>query len=138
LILAAFRIRHPDETHRARLRVEMGRLRTLLRGVAGVRATPRGFQLAPHDGHDVAVLVRPGDDDHASVLALLADGEAWSSSALALALGTSQRTIQRSLDALAGSGKIQAFGQGRARRWSMLPLPGFATTLLLPSALGVP
>jgi hypothetical protein len=138
LILAAFRIRHPDETHRARLRVEMGRLRTLLRDVAGVRATPRGFQLVPRDGHDVAVLVRPVDDDHAPVLALLADGEAWSSSALALALGTSQRTIQRSLEALAATGKIQGYGQGRARRWSMLPLPGFATNLLLPTALGVP
>jgi hypothetical protein len=138
LILAAFRIRHPDETDRARLRVEIGRLRTVLRGAAGVRATPRGFQLVPHDGHEVALLVRPVDDDHAPVLALLADGEAWSSSALALALGTSQRTIQRSLEALAAAGKIQPFGQGRARRWSMTPLPGFATNLLLPTALGVP
>ena len=137
LMLAAFRIRHPDETHRARLRVEMGRLRTLLRGAAGVRATPRGFQLVPHDGAGVAVLARPVDDDHAAVLALLADGEAWSSSALALALDTSQRTVQRALEALAASGKIQAFGQGRARRWAMLPLPGFATNLLLPAALGV-
>jgi hypothetical protein len=137
LMLAAFRIRHPDETHRARLRVEMGRLRTVLRGTAGVRATPRGFQFVPRDGHAVAVLARPVDDDHAPVLALLADGEAWSSSALALALGTSQRTVQRSLEALAGAGRIQAFGQGRARRWSMLPLPGFATNLLLPTALGV-
>jgi hypothetical protein len=138
LILAAFRIRHPDETDRARLRVEMGRLRTVLRGVAGVRATPRGFQLVPRDGIEVAVLARPVDDDHAPVLALLADGEAWSSSALALALGTSQRTIQRSLEALAAAGKIQAFGQGRARRWSMLPLPGFATNLLLATAPGIP
>ena len=138
LILAAFRIRHPDETDRARLRVEMGRLRTVVRGVASVRATPRGFQLIPRDGHDVAVLVRPVDDDHAPVLALLADGEAWSSSALALALGASQRTIQRSLEALAANGRIQGYGQGRARRWSMLPLPGFATNLLLATAPGVP
>jgi hypothetical protein len=138
LILAAFRIRHPDETDRARLRVEMGRLRTVLRGAAGVRATPRGFQLVPRDGIEVAVLARPVDDDHAPVLALLADGEAWSSSALALALDTSQRTIQRSLEALAAAGKIQAFGQGRARRWSMLPLPGFATNLLLSTAPGIP
>jgi hypothetical protein len=138
LMLAAFRIRHPDETHRARLRVEMGRLRTVLRDAASVRATPRGFQLIPRDGHAVAVLARPVDDDHASVLALLADGEAWSSSALALALGTSQRTIQRALEALAAAGRIEAFGQGRARRWSMRPLPGFATNLLLPTALGVP
>jgi hypothetical protein len=138
LILAAFRIRHPDETDRARLRVEMGRLRTVLRGVAGVRATPRGFQLVPRDGDNVAVLARPVDDDHAPVLALLADGEAWSSSALALALSTSQRTVQRSLEALAAAGRIQAFGQGRARRWAMLPLPGFATNLLLATAPGVP
>jgi hypothetical protein len=137
LILAAFRIRHPDETDRARLRVEMGRLRTVLRGAAGVRATPRGFQLVPRDGIEVAVLARPVDDDHAPVLALLADGEAWSSSALALALDTSQRTIQRSLEALAAAGKIQAFGQGRSRRWLMLPLPGFATNLLLSTAPGV-
>jgi biotin operon repressor len=34
------------------------------------------------------------------VLAFLADGESWSSSALALALGTSQRTVQRALDRL--------------------------------------
>jgi hypothetical protein len=138
LILAAFRIRHPDETDRARLRVEMGRLRTVLHGVAGVRATPRGFQLVPRDGDNVAVLARPVDDDHAPVLALLADGEAWSSSALALALSTSQRTVQRSLEALAAAGRIQAFGQGRARRWAMLPLPGFATNLLLATAPGVP
>ncbi|MFD0877206.1 helix-turn-helix domain-containing protein, partial [Massilia pinisoli] len=137
LILAAFRTRHPDETHRARLRVEMGRLRTVLRDAAGVRATPRGFQLVPHDGHDVAVLARPVDDDHAPLLALLSDGEAWSSSTLAQALGTSQRTVQRALEALAAGGKIQAFGQARARRWAMLPLPGFATSLLLPSAPGV-
>jgi hypothetical protein len=137
LILAAFRIRHPDETDRARLRVEIGRLRAVLRGTASVRATPRGFQLVPRDGHAVALLARPVDDDHAPVLALLSDGEAWSSSALALALGTSQRTIQRSLEALAAAGKIQAFGQGRARRWSMLPLPGFATSLLLPTAPGI-
>jgi hypothetical protein len=116
----------------------MGRLRTVLRGVAGVRATARGFQLVPRDDDKVAVLARPVDDDHAPVLALLADGEAWSSSALALALDTSQRTIQRSLEALAAAGKIQAFGQGRARRWSMLPLPGFATNLLLSTAPVVP
>jgi len=137
LILAAFRTRHPDETHRARLRVEMGRLRTVLRGAAGVHATPRGFQLVPQDGHDVAVLARPVDDDHAPLLALLSDGEAWSSSALAQALGTSQRTVQRALETLAAGGKIQAFGQARARRWAMLPLPGFATSLLLPTAPGV-
>ncbi|MBR8239502.1 helix-turn-helix domain-containing protein [Burkholderia multivorans] len=132
LIAAAFRTRHPDDTHRARLRVEIGRLRALLRPLANVTATPRGFALEPLGPRDVVVLARPVDDRHADVLALLADGEAWSSSALALALGASQRTVQRALDALAEAGKAHAFGRGRARRWTTPPLPGFATTLLLP------
>ncbi|PRE63870.1 helix-turn-helix domain-containing protein [Burkholderia multivorans] len=132
LIAAAFRTRHPDDTHRARLRVEIGRLRALLRPLANVTATPRGFALEPLGTRDVVVLARPVDDRHADVLALLADGEAWSSSALALALGASQRTAQRALDALAEAGKAHAFGRGRARRWTTPPLPGFATTLLLP------
>jgi hypothetical protein len=66
------------------------------------------------------------------VFAFLADGESWSSSALALALGTSQRTMQRALDQLAAAGKVQWFGQGRARRWTPPPVPGLTTTLLLP------
>lgn len=135
LIAQAFRIRHPDETHRARLRVEMGRLRTLLREVAGIKATRQGFLLEPRAGSEVAVLARPVDEAHAPVLALLADGEAWSSSALALALDTSQRSVQRALDALAAGDKVQSFGQGRARRWSTPPMPGFATSLLLPTVL---
>ncbi|MDN7997110.1 helix-turn-helix domain-containing protein [Burkholderia multivorans] len=132
LIAAAFRTRHPDDTHRVRLRVEIGRLRALLRPLANVAATPRGFALEPLGPRDVVVLARPVDDRHADVLALLADGEAWSSSALALALGASQRTVQRALDALAEAGKAHAFGRGRARRWTTPPLPGFATMLLLP------
>jgi hypothetical protein len=69
------------------------------------------------------------------VLALLADGESWSSSALALAPRANPRTVQRALDALAAAGKAQAFGHGRARRWTTPPVPGFATTLLLPAPL---
>jgi DeoR/GlpR family transcriptional regulator of sugar metabolism len=85
----------------------------------------------------VAVLARPVEEKHASVLALLSDGESWSTSALALALGTSQRTVQRSLDSLAFAGKVQAFGRGRARRWTTPPVPGFTTMLLLPAALPI-
>jgi len=81
------------------------------------------------------VLARPVEDEHAAVLALLTDGEAWSSSALALALGSSQRTVQRALDALAGAGKVQSVGRARARRWMTPPVPGFTTTLLLPAPL---
>jgi DNA-binding IclR family transcriptional regulator len=102
-----------------------------------VRATKRGFALAPRRAREVVVLARPVDDEHAAVLAFLADGESWSSSALALALGTSQRTVQRALDALAAAGKVQSFGGGRARRWLTPPVPGFATTLLLPAALPI-
>jgi hypothetical protein len=135
LIAHAFRLREPDETHRARLRVEMGRLRMLMRAHARIDATPRGFALKPLRAPDVAVLALPVEDEYAPLLAHLADGEAWSSSALALALGASQRTVQRSLDALAAAGKVQSFGRGRARRWTTPPMPGFTTVLLLPSAL---
>ncbi len=133
LIARAFRARRPDESHRARLRVEIGRLRTLLRALAGVSATKRGFVLAPHHAREVVVLTWPIEQPHAEVLAFLADGESWSSSALGLALGTSQRTVQRMLDALAAAGKVQSFGRGRARRWMTPPVPGFTTILLLPT-----
>lgn len=136
LLARAFRARHADESHRARLRVEMGRLRRLLRPLADVRATRDGFALAPPRGaHEIVVLAQPVDEAHAEVLAFLADGESWSSSALALALGASQRTVQRALDELAAKGKVQSFGRGRARRWMTPPVPGFTTTLLLPVPL---
>jgi DNA-binding transcriptional ArsR family regulator len=133
--LATFRAKHADESHRARLRVEVGRLRTVLRTLASVSATKRGFALAPRGGCEVVVLARPVEEQHAAVLAFLADGESWSSSALALVLGASQRTVQRALDALAAAGKVQSFGRGRARRWMTPPVPGFTTTLLLPGPL---
>jgi hypothetical protein len=137
LVARAFGAKEADESHRARLRVEVGRLRTLLRTLAGVEATKGGFVLKPRRAKEVVVLARPVeiDKDHAAVLAFLADGEAWSSSALALALGASQRTVQRALDSLAAAGKVQAFGRGRARRWTTAPVPGFTTTLLLPAPL---
>jgi DNA-binding transcriptional ArsR family regulator len=135
LIAGAFRTRSIDESHRVRLRVEIGRLRALLKGLAEVTATKRGFALMPVGAHEVVVLARPFDEPHTAVLALLADGESWSSSALALALGASQRSVQRALEALASAGKIQALGEGRARRWITPPVVGFTTTLLLPSPL---
>jgi hypothetical protein len=135
LVARAFRAKQADESHRARLRVEIGRLRRMLRMVAGVSATERGFALVPRRARDVVVLARPVEEAHAAVLAFLADGESWSSSALALALGASQRTVQRALDELAARGKVQWFGHGRARRWMTPPVPGFTTTLLLPAPL---
>ena len=135
LLARAFRAKHADESHRARLRVEIGRLRTALRKLADVSATRQGFALMPRRASEVVVLARPIEEKNAAVLAFLADGEAWSSSALALALGSSQRTVQRSLDELAAGGKVQSFGYGRARRWMTPPVPGFTTTLLLPAPL---
>ena len=135
LVARAFGARHADESHRARLRVEVGRLRAALQGLAGVSATARGFVLAPHRARDVVVLARPVEERHAAVLAFLADGESWSSSALALALGASQRTVQRALEELAAASKVQSFGRARARRWMTPPGPGFTTSLLLPAPL---
>ncbi|CAB3704387.1 helix-turn-helix domain-containing protein [Paraburkholderia rhynchosiae] len=135
LIARAFRAKHADDSHRARLRVEIGRLRTVLGALADVSATRHGFALTPRDARAVVVLARPVEETHAAMLALLADGESWSSSALALALGASQRTVQRTLDSLAAAGKAQSFGRGRARRWMAPPASGFATTLLLPTPI---
>ncbi|MER9232588.1 helix-turn-helix domain-containing protein [Mesorhizobium sp. M0622] len=135
LIARAFRGKDADESHRARLRVEVGRLRAELRSLADVSATKRGFALAPRRAGEVVVLAPPVEDDHAAVLAFLADGESWSSSALAIALGASSRTVQRALEQLAQAGNVQSFGRGRARRWMTPPVPGFPTILLLPGPL---
>ena len=135
LLARAFGARFVDESHRARLRVEIGRLRRKLRMLANITATPRGFALAPRRRCEVVVLARPVEEEHAHVLAFLTDGESWSSSALALALGASQRTVQRALDALAAEGKVQSFGRARSRRWITPPVPGFTTILLLPAPL---
>jgi hypothetical protein len=137
LIARAFGSQFTDESHRARLRVEVGRLRSKLKPLADVSATKNGFVLTPKRPREVVVLARPVDEEHSDVLALLGDGESWSSSALALALGESQRTVQRALDSLAAAGKVQGFGRARARRWTTPPVPGFTTTLLLPAPLPI-
>ena len=137
LMARAFNSQFVDESHRARLRVEVGRLRRALGALAGISATTRGFALTPRGRRKVVVLAWPSeiDEEHAAVLAFLSDGESWSSSALAVTLGTSQRTVQRALDSLAAAGKVQSFGRGRSRRWTTPPVPAFATTLLLPALL---
>ncbi|MDK4741158.1 helix-turn-helix domain-containing protein (plasmid) [Rhizobium sp. CB3060] len=135
LLTRAFRAKHADESHRARLRVEIGRLRAELRTLADVRATKRGFALVPRRASEVAVLAPPVEEQHAALLAFLADGESWSSSALAIALGASPRTVQRALEQLAEAGKVQSLGLGRARRWMTPPVLGFPTILLLPGPL---
>jgi tetratricopeptide (TPR) repeat protein len=135
LVARAFGAKRADASHRVRLRVELARLRSVLQGLAGVSATRRGFALVPRRARNVCVLAWPVEEQHAAVLAILADGECWSSSALALALGVSQRTVQRALDSLVAAGKVQSFGRGRARRWLTPPAAGFTTSLLLPTSL---
>jgi tetratricopeptide (TPR) repeat protein len=137
LIAAAFNMHAPDETHRARLRVEIGRLRGLVKDVARIDATPRGFILLPHGERTVAVLAPPIDGEQASLLALLSDGAAWSTSALALALGASQRTVQRALAELEMAGRARSIGKARTCRWLAPPLAGYTTILLLPTALAM-
>jgi tetratricopeptide (TPR) repeat protein len=132
LLARTFGAKQADESHRARLRVEIGRLRAAIRPHATIAATSRGFALKPVSG-GVAVLAPPVDGPHPEVMALLADGEAWSSSALAMALDVSPRTVQRALDSLARDGAVERFGRGRACRWIASAVPGFPTSLLLPA-----
>lgn len=135
LIACVFRTRHPDETHRARLRVEIGRLRRLIADVADITATGQGFRLVPHRACHVIVLAPPLEGEQAGLQGLLADGMAWSTSALALATGMGQRSVQRALAALEADGHVRSVGRARAQRWVAPPLAGFTTILLLPAVL---
>ena len=138
LIERAFGARRTNPSYRARLRVEMGRLRRELATLAEIRATRGGFVLAPRGTGkpSVRLLLPPIESPDAAVLALHADGEAWSTSGLGLALGSSQRTVQRALRALEEAGQVRALGRGRSQRWLSAPVAGFATTLLLPVSDG--
>lgn len=135
LIERVFDMLIDDDADRLRLRVEIGRLRAVLEPLASITATKRGFALVPHRAREIAILEPPVEEEHAAVLALLADGEAWSSSAMAIALGIGQRSVQRSLEALERSRKVQSFGRGPGCRWITSPVIGFTTTLLLPGSL---
>ena len=134
LLARVFCVTRPNDSHRARLRVEMARLRRVMRPLATIAATPAGFRLDPV-GEDVVRLLLPvAESDHSQILALLQDGEAWPSSALAAALGVNQRTVQRSLLSLEAAGRVRGAGRGRAKRWLLTPPSEFATPLLLPGA----
>lgn len=136
LLANVFGVRRANDSHRARLRVEIGRLRAELRELCGIVATESGFSLQPHEAADALVLAPPIDGEDAAIVALLGDGRSWSTSALALALGASQRSVQRGLASLEEAGQVRAIGRGRARRWLAPPLVGFTTTLLLPLPSG--
>ena len=111
--------------------------RALVKTLAHIEATARGFVLRPLGACAVVVLAPPIDGDQASLVALLSDGAAWSTSALALALGASQRTVQRALAELEAAGRVRSIGRARARRWLAPPLAGFTTILLLPAAFPI-
>jgi hypothetical protein len=138
LILRAFGARRIDDSHRVRLRVEIGRLRKLLAPLARLDATSEGFALTPLMAADVVSLLPPADGEASALLSLLNGGDAWSTSALAAAIGKSQRAVQRALGELATEGKVRAAGHGPARRWMAAPTTDIATTLLLvaPGTLG--
>jgi hypothetical protein len=112
LLARAFGAKQADESHRARLRVEIARLRAAIRLLARVTATKRGFALSPRSARKVVVLAPPVEGEHPTLLAFLADGEPWSSSALAALLDRSQRSVQRALDSLSAAGKVRSFGRG--------------------------
>lgn len=137
LVRRAFDARVANESHRARLRVELGRLRAALRPLAGIQATERGFRLTPHRARTVAMLAPPMEGPAGAILALLDGGESWSTSALATATGASQRTVQRALHQFEEAGAVRSMGQGRSRRWLAPAITGFATTLLLPGSFSV-
>jgi DNA-binding transcriptional ArsR family regulator len=138
LILRVFGARRGNESHRVRLRVEIGRLRRLLLRLAELKATEAGFALLPRGGKPSTLLLPPDGGEASELWALLRGGEAWATSALASALGKSQRSVQRALAELESDGKVRASGDGRARRWVATPGLGFATSLLLvaPGTLG--
>lgn len=131
LIAAAFGARRINESHRGRLRVEIGRLRHALAPVADLRATPNGFALIPRRAARVVRLLPPSESETSALSALLARGEPWSSSALAAALGKSQRSVQRALLELQAAGRVRALGKGRAQRWLAPESTGITTAMLL-------
>jgi hypothetical protein len=83
------------------------------------------------------MLAPPVDGPAGAILAQLEGGEPWSTSALACALGASQRTVQRALCELEESTSVRSAGRGRSRRWLARAPFGFATALLLPGALPI-
>jgi DNA-binding winged helix-turn-helix (wHTH) protein len=138
LIARVFGARRSNESHRVRLRVEVGRLRRLVAKHAELVATVQGYALVPRSGQPLERLLPVDDADASALWALLRGGEAWATSALSAALGKSQRAVQRALAELEQAGKVRGTGAGRARRWVAVSDSGLATGLLLvaPGTLG--
>ncbi|PCC68517.1 HTH domain-containing protein [Nannocystis exedens] len=130
LAARAFSVRRVNDSHRARLRVEIGRLRKLMDGLAAAPvASDDGYLLASQ--RDVAVLLPPTDDEAARLGLLLGDGAAWSAQALAEHAGVSRRTAQRALQQLVERGAVVRTGKGKDVRYTRPGAPIASRMLLL-------
>lgn len=135
LMREALGARKPNDSHRARLRVELGRLRKALEGIAEPRARDGGYVLLSE--RPVVLLGPRTNDDAARVSILLADGAAWSARAVAEHLGVSLRTAQRALTTLVEAGRALRYGVGREVTYASARLafgptqPAIASRLLL-------
>jgi tetratricopeptide (TPR) repeat protein len=130
LISRAFEVRRINPSHRARLRVEIGRLRGVLEGLAAEpTATPDGYALASE--RPVVILLPLSDDEAARVALLLGDGASWSAQGLAEHAGVSRRTAQRALSTLVASGDAVRTGQGKTVRYARPGAPIASRMLLL-------
>lgn len=126
----AFEARKINESHRGRLRVEIGRLRKVLEGLgAEPVATPDGYSL--HSRRPVALLVPRDEDDASRVAILLGDGASWSAQQIAESAGISKRTAQRALSELVDSGRALRTGGGRNVRYTRPGAPIASRMLLL-------
>jgi tetratricopeptide (TPR) repeat protein len=130
LIARIFDARRSNASHRARLRVEVGRLRKILDGLgAGPVATPDGYALS--SAREVVVLLPPSDDDEARLASLLSDGASWSAQSLAEHAGVSKRTAQRVLGGLVEGGRAERTGEGKNVRYARPGAPIASRMLLL-------
>ena len=126
----AFDARRVNESHRSRLRVEIGRLRKIMDGLgAEPVATADGYALASK--REVALLLPPSDDDAARIALLLGDGAAWSAKGLAEHAGVSKSTAQRALGLLVKNGSAIRTGKGKDVRYTRPGTPIASRMLLL-------
>lgn len=130
LAARAFDVRRVNASHRARLRVEVGRLRKLLDGPAAEpTATAEGYVLSSK--REVVVLLPPTDDEGVSIALLLGDGASWTAQGLAEHAGISRRTAQRALSALVDGGAAVRTGRGKDVRYARPGTPIASRMLLL-------
>lgn len=116
----------PNESHRARLKVELGRLRRMLPSGTAIRSLGGGAWTLETAASVVTLvpLLRRAPEERA--LTLLSDGRAWRAKDLAEALEMGPRVMQRDLAALAARGVVRQTGRGPTTRWYV---PGRAESI---------